>query len=134
ASRPGFQQMVLDAEQRRDFSTIICHEISRFGRFDAFQSGSWLHRLKAARVKVEAIEGAIRDPYSVQGKLLLALEQDRQESVKLSMRTLSGQREAASKGLRAGGKVPFGYSRRLLRRDGSSEVVGRIGRAKRDKA
>ena len=134
AARPGFQQMVAAAE-RREFDLILVHEISRFGRFDAFQSGSWLHRLKAARVRVQAIEGAVRDPYSVQGKLLLALEQDRQESVKLSMRTLSGQRETASKGFRAGGKVPFGYARRRRRlTDGSVEIVPRVGRAKRDKS
>jgi site-specific DNA recombinase len=131
--RPGFQEMVAAAE-RREFNVILVHEISRFGRFDAFQSGSWLHRLKAARVKVEAIEGAIRDPYSVQGKLLLALEQDRQESVKLSMRTLSGQRETASKGLRAGGKVPYGFARRVRRADATYATIPRVGRAKRDKS
>src|SRR5688572_3321076 len=134
AARPGFQQMVADAERLRDFDVILVHEISRFGRFDAFQSGSWLHRLKAARVRVQALEGSVKDPYSVQGKLLLALEQDRQESVKLSMRTLSGQRETASKGLRAGGKVPYGYARSRRRVDGTTEILGRVGRAKRDKS
>jgi DNA invertase Pin-like site-specific DNA recombinase len=133
AARPGFQQMIADAE-RREFDLIVCHELSRFGRFDAFQSGSWLHRLKAARVRVQAIEGTIRDPYSIQGKLLLALEQDRQESVKLSMRTLSGQRETATKGFRAGGKVPYGYSRLRRKANGSVEDAGRVGRAKRDKS
>jgi len=133
AERPGFQRMITDAE-RREFDVILVHEISRFGRFDAFQSGSWLHRLKAARVKVQAIEGTVRDPYSVQGKLMLALEQDREESKKLSMRTLSGQRETATKGFRAGGKVPFGFARRRRRADGVCEIVPRVGRAKRDKA
>jgi len=133
AARPGFAQMVAAAE-RREFDLILVHEISRFGRFDAFQSGSWLHRLKAARVRVQAIEGTVRDPYSVQGKLMLALEQDRGESVKLSMRTLSGQRETALRGLRAGGKVPYGFSRRRTRGDGSVRDEGRVGRAKLDKA
>ena len=134
ALRPGFQRMVADAERLHDFTTIIVHEISRFGRFDSHQSGSWLHRLKAARVRVQAIEGVVKDPYSVQGKLMLALEQDRQESVKLSMRTLSGQRETATKGFRAGGKVPYGYTRKRQRADGSVEIVGRVGRAKRDRS
>jgi hypothetical protein len=92
---------------------------------------NWSNETQRAR---QAIEGVVKDPYSVQGKLMLALEQDRQESVKLSMRTLSGQRETASKGKRAGGKVPFGYARRRRRADGSIEMVGRVGRAKRDKA
>jgi DNA invertase Pin-like site-specific DNA recombinase len=133
AARPGFTKLIADAE-RREFDLILVHEISRFGRFDAFQSGSWLHRLKAARVRVQAIEGAVRDPYSVQGKLLLALEQDRGESVKLSMRTLSGQRETASRGLRAGGKVPYGFARIRRKLGGVTELLGRVGRAKRDKS
>jgi DNA invertase Pin-like site-specific DNA recombinase len=131
--RPGFQRMIADAERRRDVSVILVHELSRFGRFDAYQLGSWLNRLRAAGVRVQGIAGSVRDPYSREGKLLLALEQDRQESVRLSLRTLSGQRETASKGLRAGGKVPYGFARRLRRPDGSVEVLGRFGRAKRDK-
>ena len=133
ALRPGFQRMIADAERHRDFSVIVVHELSRFGRFDAYQLGSWLNRLRATGVRVQGIAGSVRDPYSREGKLLLALEQDRQESVRLSLRTLSGQRETASKGLRAGGKVPFGFARRLRRPDGSVEVLGRFGRAKRDK-
>ena len=133
AARPGFQQMVAAAE-RREFELILVHEISRFGRFDAFQAGSWLHRLKAARVRVQAIEGTVKDPYSIQGRLMLALEQDLGESVKLSMRTLSGQHETAAKGLRAGGRCPFGYSRLRRRADGKVEDVGRVGIAKRDRS
>src|SRR5262249_45058934 len=40
----------------------------------------------------------------------------------------------ATKGFRAGGKVPFGYARRRRRADGSHEIVPRVGRAKRDKS
>jgi site-specific DNA recombinase len=133
-ARPGFQRMIADAERARGFSVILVHELSRFGRFDAHLLGSWLNRLRVAGVRVQGIAGSVRDPYSREGKLLLALEQDRQESVRLSMRTLSGQRETAIKGLRAGGKVPYGFARQLRRPDGTVQAFGRFGRAKRDKA
>ena len=132
--RPGFLKMVSDAEELGDFNQILVHELSRFGRFGSHQLGWWFHRLAQARVRVHAIAGAVKDPYSREGKLLLSLEQDREESVKLSIRTLSGQRETAEKGRRAGGKVPYGFARRLRRADGSIEILGRSGRAKRDKS
>ncbi len=132
--RPGFQKLISDAEALGDFRRVLVHELSRFGRFDSFQLGSWLHRFRNARVRIQAIAGPVKDPYSREGKLLLGLEQDREESVKLSLRTLSGQRETAEKGRRAGGKVPYGFARRVRRADGTIEILGRAGRAKRDKS
>jgi DNA invertase Pin-like site-specific DNA recombinase len=131
--RAGFQRLIRDAEVKRDFTVVVVAEWSRFARLGIYKTGELIERLRKAGVRVQAIAGSVTDPDSRIGKLLLALEQDREESVKLSMRTLSGQRETALKGLRAGGKVPFGYARRVHRADGKVETIGRIGRGKRDK-
>ena len=132
-SRPGFQQMIADAKNRQ-FDVIIVHEISRFGRFDSHRSGKWLDLLRECRVRIEAVAGRVRDPYSMIGKVVLALEQDREESFKLSFRTLTGQRMNAVNGLRAGGRCPYAYARLRTRLDGKTEVIGRMdGIAKRNK-
>jgi len=62
ALRPGFQRMIADAERHRDFSVIVVHELSRFGRFDAYQLGSWLNQLRATGMRVQGIAGSVRDP------------------------------------------------------------------------
>ena len=131
-TRPDFQRMIAAAE-RRQFDVIVVYELSRFGRFETFQSAGWMLRLKRARVRIEAIAGRVKDPYSLEGRIIAALEQDREEVFKLSFRTLSGQREVAEKGLRAGGRCPFGYTRIRHRADGKVEDAGRAGTAKRDK-
>jgi len=125
--------MIADAEKRRA-SASSSPETQRFGSLRSYQLGSWLNRLRTVGVRVQGIAGSVRDPYCREGKLLLALEQDRQESVRLSMRTLSGQRETASKGLRAGGKIPYGYARRRRRLDGTTELVAGSDERRRDKA
>jgi DNA invertase Pin-like site-specific DNA recombinase len=133
-ARAGFQRLIADAEQRRDFNVLFVAEWSRFARLGVYETGAWIQRLRKAGVRIQAIAGSVRDPMSREGKLLLALEQDREESFKLSFRSLSGQRETAVKGFRAGGRCPFGYSRLRRRVDDTYENVGRLGIAKRDKS
>ena len=62
--REGFQSLIADAEQKRDFNVVFVYEWSRFARLGVYETGIWINRLRKAGVRIEAIAGSVRDPYS----------------------------------------------------------------------
>jgi len=50
AKRPGFQAMLRDAVEKRDFAAIICWDQDRFARFDSIKAGKYIDPLREAGV------------------------------------------------------------------------------------
>ena len=117
--RNAFEQMIVAAENGRDFETILCYDISRFSRGGTNETGYYLHRLKLVGVDVVFTADGIPD--GDEGELIQGVKswQARQYSVKLARDTIRGQisniRERKSA---PGGVAPFGYDKQHLTSDG----------------
>jgi DNA invertase Pin-like site-specific DNA recombinase len=117
--RNDFDRLIEDAENRRDFETIICYDIARFSRGGTNETGYYLHRLKLAGVNVLFPADCI--PEGDEGELIQGVKswQARQYSVKLARDTIRGQisniRERKSA---PGGVAPYGYDKQHLTSDG----------------
>ena len=117
--RDAFERMIRDGETSRDFSTVLCYDISRFSRGGTNETGFFLHRLKL--VGVEVVFTADGIPEGDEGELLQGVKswQARQYSVKLSRDVLRG--EISSIMVRhstPGGAPPFGYDKQHVTADG----------------
>lgn len=119
-SRDAFTRMIADAENGRDFDTILCYDISRFSRGGTNETGYHLHRLKMAGVEVLFTADGI--PEGDEGELIQGVKswQARQYSLKLARDTIRGQisniRERKSA---PGGVAPYGYDKQHLAADGT---------------
>jgi hypothetical protein len=114
--RPIFLAMVAAAE-RQEFESIVCLDVSRFGRFDVDERGFWITRLRRSRVEVRFVHDDARlvgEAGAIMGAVLQ--HSAREHSVKTALRVTMGHVAAVERGCWPGGKAPFGY--RLVRREG----------------
>jgi DNA invertase Pin-like site-specific DNA recombinase len=108
--RESFERMIREAENGRDFDTVLCYDMSRFSRGGTNETGYFLHRLKMAGVEVVFPAEGI--PEGDEGELLQGVKswQARQYSVKLSRDTIRGQiSNIVERHCAPGGAPPFGY-------------------------
>ncbi len=118
--RADFERLMRDAENGRDFETVLVYDISRFSRGGTNETGYYLHRLHMAGV--EAIFCAEGIPAGEEGELLQGVKswQARQYSVKLSRDSIRGQHSCVTIRKSAmGGPAPYGYDRQYLTPEGS---------------
>lgn len=106
--RPGFQQMIRDAE-KSDWSYVIVYTLDRFAR-DRYDSAVYKRQLKNCGVKVlSAMENISDDPTGV---LMESLLEGLAEyySKELSRKIRRGMEDNAGRCM-ANGSLPFGYRR-----------------------
>lgn len=109
-NRPGFQQLIADAQRTGcDFSSIVVYDVKRFGRVDNDEAGYYRHLLRTSGVEVlyatEGFSGGETDD------LLRPVKQwqARQESKDLSKVTIRGLLSKSATGAWMGGVPPHGY-------------------------
>ena len=117
--REAFERLLHDAENGRDFETVLVYDISRFSRGGTNETGFYLHRLKMAGVDVVFCAEGI--PAGDEGELLQGVKswQARQYSVKLARDSIRGQLSHITRHKsRLGSQAPYGYDRQYLAADG----------------
>ena len=117
--REAFEKLIAQAENGRDFATILIYDMSRFSRGGTNETGYYLHRLRMAGVEV--IFPAEGIPEGDEGELLQGVKswQAKQYSVKLSKDCIRGQISSIMVRHSApGGTPPYGYDKRHVTSDG----------------
>lgn len=119
AGRHGFQSLLADAQSPgRDFGSIVCYDVKRFGRVDNDEAGYYRHLLRGHGVQVlyasENFSGDGTDD------LLRPVKQwqAREESKDLSKVTIRGLVTKSQSGFWMGGAPPFGYDLRYQSQGG----------------
>ena len=110
--RVAFEQMIADAENNRDFETILCYDISRFSRGGTNETGYYLYRLQLAGV--DAIFPADGITEGDEGELIQGVRswQAKQYTVKLSRDVIRGFISCVNiRHSAVGGIAPYGYDK-----------------------
>ncbi len=109
-SREAFQQMIADAQERRDFEVILCWDQDRFGRFDSLEAGFWIHPLRRLGVGLVTVTEGPIDWNDYTGRLMYTLKQEGKHQFlqDLSRNVARGQMEAMNNGSWVG-SPPYGY-------------------------
>lgn len=123
-NRPQFQKLLKDA-QKGEFTAILMHEQSRFGRETALQFASHLNTLNECGVSLVTRKGKV-DPNDIGGFITTMVEQfgNRAESENIAHRSSSGKRQKLLKAGTWFGESPFGYDRLIL--DENQKVIHRV--------
>lgn len=123
--RPGFQQMIADA-QRREFRAVIVWNSDRFSRGDVTETEHFRYVLRNAGVTVHSVTEDYLARDGIDGDVLRTVKQfqNRQFSIGLSQTTLRGQITSVLAASDPGRPTPFGYDREVIAPDGS--VIYRV--------
>ena len=123
-NRPGFQQMLRDATERKDFAVIICWDQDRFARFDSIKAGKYIDPLRKAGVWLITKAQGVIDWNTFTGRMMYSIIQEgkHQYLLDLSRNVLRGRIASARKG-KLIVQASYGYDRvfydeqgRLVRR------------------
>jgi len=127
--RAGFQAMHREACNGRDFDTILCWDLDRFGRFDSTEAGYWVHPLRKAGVGLVTVTEGPIDWNGFSGRIVNAVKQEgkHQFLVDLSRNTSRGQISNAAKGNLCGQAAPYGFDRMLVDEHGEHKQRVRNG-------
>lgn len=100
AKRPGFQQMLRDAVEKRDFAAIICWDQDRFARFDSIKAGKYIDPLREAGVWLITKAQGVVDWNTFTGRMMYSIIQEgkHQYLLDLSRNVLRGRIASARKG------------------------------------
>lgn len=114
--RKGFDKMLADAQNARDFEAILIWDISRFSRSDPVDAFFVLKPLRDAGVDIIPVSGERVDLQSFNGRIKSFLEHElkHQQVRDLSRDTLRGQISIAKRGYLCGQAAPYGYDRMLV--------------------
>jgi len=125
AKRLGFQRMIRDAEQKRDFAAILCWDQDRFGRFDSIEAGRWIYPLREAGVWLITVAQGVIDWNDFTGRMMYSIQQEgkHQFLIDLSKNVIRGKIEAARNG-RGANTPPYGYDRTYS--DHTGKLVKRV--------
>lgn len=123
--RPGFQQMIADA-QRREFRAVIVWNSDRFSRGDVTETEHFRYLLRKAGVTVHSVTEDYLARDGIDGDVLRTVKQfqNRQFSIGLSQTTLRGQITSVLAASDPGRPCPYGYDREVIAPDGS--VIYRV--------
>ncbi len=72
--RKAFQRMIREAAEKRDFTAILCWDVSRFGRFDSIEAGHWIHPLRQAGVWLHTCVEGKKDWNTFAGRIVHSIE------------------------------------------------------------
>jgi DNA invertase Pin-like site-specific DNA recombinase len=100
ANRPGFQAMLRDAVEKRDFAAIICWDQDRFARFDSIKAGKYIDPLREAGVWLITKAQGVVDWNTFTGRMMYSIIQEgkHQYLLDLSRNVLRGRIASARKG------------------------------------
>ena len=123
--RVGFQQMIADAQERGDFTVVLCWDQDRFGRFDSVEAGKWIHPLREAGVCLVTCAQGMIDWNDFTGRMMYSIVQEgkHQYLIDLSRNVLRGRIASAKRG----GMIvspPYGYDRIFF--DATGKQVRRV--------
>jgi DNA invertase Pin-like site-specific DNA recombinase len=123
--RPGFQQMVSDAEAGQ-FKAVIVWNSDRFSRGDVTETEYYRYLLRKAGVTLLSVTEDYLHRESFDGDILRTVKQfqNRQFSISLSQNTLRGQISAVQAKSDPGRPCPYGYDREIVGPDG--KVIYRV--------
>jgi DNA invertase Pin-like site-specific DNA recombinase len=98
--RPGFQQMLRDAVEKRDFAAIICWDQDRFARFDSIEAGKYIFPLREAGVWLVTKAQGVVDWNTFTGRMMYSIIQEgkHQYLLDLSRNVLRGRIASAKTG------------------------------------
>jgi site-specific DNA recombinase len=98
--RPGFQAMLRDAVEKRDFCAIICWDQDRFARFDSIKAGKYIDPLREAGVWLITKAQGVVDWNTFTGRMMYSIIQEgkHQYLLDLSRNVLRGRIASARKG------------------------------------
>ena len=98
--RPGFQRMLKDATEKRDFAAIICWDQDRFARFDSIEAGKYIFPLREAGVWLITKGQGVVDWNTFTGRMMYSIVQEgkHQYLLDLSRNVLRGRIASARKG------------------------------------
>jgi site-specific DNA recombinase len=118
--RPGFQQMVANAESG-EFKAVIVWNSDRFSRGDVTETEHYRYLLRQAGVTLLSVTEDYLARDGIDGDVLRTVKQfqNRQFSISLSQNTLRGQISAVMAESDPGRAAPYGYDREILAPNGS---------------
>lgn len=118
--RPGFQQMVADAEAGQ-FKAVIVWNSDRFSRGDVTETEHYRYLLRRAGVTLVSVTEDYLHRDGIDGDVLRTVKQfqNRQFSISLSQNTLRGQVSAVQAESDPGRPCPYGYDREIVGPDGT---------------
>ena len=118
--RPGFQQMIADA-QRGLFKAVIVWNSDRFSRGDVTETEHYRYVLRKAGATLLSVTEDYLAREGIDGDVLRTVKQfqNRQYSISLSQNTLRGQISAVLGESDPGRAAPYGYDREIIAPDGS---------------
>jgi site-specific DNA recombinase len=118
--RPGFQQMIADA-QRGLFKAVIVWNSDRFSRGDVTETEHYRYLLRKAGATLLSVTEDYLAREGIDGDVLRTVKQfqNRQYSISLSQNTLRGQISAVLGESDPGRAAPYGYDREIIAPDGS---------------
>ncbi len=125
--RPGFMQMIADAE-RREFEGVIVWSSDRFSRANLTETEHFRYVLGEAGVTVHSVTEDFVAKEGLDGDVLRAVKQhmNRQYSVSLSQNTLRGQVSSVLRFSDPGRMAPYGYDREIVGPDGTVQYTVRF--------
>jgi DNA invertase Pin-like site-specific DNA recombinase len=109
--RPGFQRLLKDAREKRDFKAILCWDQDRFLRTDSIDTGYWIKPLRDRGIWLHTEAQGKIDWRDFAGRVVYSVQQESKHAylVDLSRNVLRGMRQEAEGGRYLGGTPPFGY-------------------------
>jgi DNA invertase Pin-like site-specific DNA recombinase len=132
AKRPGFQQLIADAEKLGDIQAVVVDDLDRFSRAKVMQTFGVYSRL--AEYGVKAIHSANDGEFPLDDKdigtlitLVVKTHGSNAFAIKLGNRIAETRRNRAKEGRRSGGYAPYGLAcdkqTKGLIHGGEAEVV-----------
>ena len=118
-NRTDFLRMIADA-QKGGFTTILCWDQDRFGRFDSIEAGRWIYPLREAGVKLATVAQGEISWDSFAGRMIYSIMQEsKHQYLRDKSRDISrGQLAGAKRGDWMGGPPPYAFHRMIFDQQG----------------
>jgi DNA invertase Pin-like site-specific DNA recombinase len=109
--RLGFQKLIQDAQEKKDFAAVLCWDLSRFSRNDPFELAFWTRPLRQAGVQVVTVCEGPQDWDSMAGRIVYTVQQEGKHAYLRDMarNVARGKLAKAKQGLWSSSSPPYGY-------------------------
>jgi DNA invertase Pin-like site-specific DNA recombinase len=129
--RLGFQKLIRDAQEKKDFAAVLCWDLSRFSRNDPFELAFWTRPLRQAGVQVVTVCEGPQDWDSMAGRIVYTVQQEGKHAYLRDMarNVARGKLAKAKQGLWSGSSPPYGYrtvAGKLVPDPATAPIVRRI--------
>jgi DNA invertase Pin-like site-specific DNA recombinase len=132
--RTEFLQMLADSA-RREWTVILCYDVSRFGRLDSIDGAEHKKLLRDNGVKLVTVKDGAIDWNTLEGRIMdgMRSEMAHAYSVGISRDSLRGKKDAFLRGQGYGQTTPYGLARLVVDPLGNEHHVARTVRFRRPK-